>query len=403
MYSVRSAYAGQLVAFEGIDQALDKAGTLTSSLVGSPIRHMNFSVTPVFQQAIEPKDRRHLTKMVTEMQKIVNADSSALFFKDIETKEYVLAGVGELHIEVLVSSLLQNSQIEVNLSQPIISYRETVQSASTDVALAKSENKHNRLWFRASPLADDIVKCLSTSDHTTCMNVEGLSKILADTSGWDSNETSKIWAIGPEMSNNDSGAGNGPSCLLMNSTYGLQIPQDARENIVSAFRQVVTQGILVNCAMIGVRFDLVDAKFHSDASHRRPNSVIPAASRAMRGAFLLANPSLLEPLYYVHITGTGAGSLNGVYSVLGQRSGTIIDTSCTATTEIVKAQVPVRCASGLSDALRLASQGHAHSSCKFGGMQLVPVTEEEFIILKARERKNLDTKVPIAAYYTEKL
>jgi len=403
MQSIRSAYAGQLVAFEGIDQALDKAGTLTNSLVGGPIRHMNFSVTPVFQQAIEPKDRRHWTKMVTEMQKIVNADSAARFFKDTETKEYILAGVGELHIEVLVSSLLQNSQIEVNLSQPVISYRETIQIASTDVALAKSENKHNRLWFRASPLADEVVKCLSTSDHTKCMNVKDLSKILAGKSSWASNETSKIWAFGPEMSKNDSDVGNGPSCLLMNSTYGLQIPQDARENIVSAFQQVVTQGILVNCAMRGLRFDLVDAKFHSDASHRRPNSVIPAASKAMRGAFLLANPRLLEPLYNVNITGTGAGSLNGVYSVLGQRSGTIVDTSCTATTEIIKAQVPVRCASGLPDELRLASQGHAHSSCIFGGMQLVPAAEEKFIVLKARERKNLDAKVPLAADYMDKL
>ena len=130
MHTIPSADAGQLVALEGIDEALSKAGTLTSSASGKAIRHMQLVVTPIFQRSVRPKNKSQLTKMVSALHQIVNADSTALFFLDKETQQYILAGTGELHIEVLVSSLLQASEIEVELSEPIVAYREGVQKVS---------------------------------------------------------------------------------------------------------------------------------------------------------------------------------------------------------------------------------------------------------------------------------
>jgi sulfate adenylyltransferase subunit 1 (EFTu-like GTPase family) len=85
MHSIQSAEAGQLIALEGVDEALGKAGTLTSAFDGLPIRHMNFAVTAVVQHSVRPKEKKELTKMVAELHQIVNADSTALFYKDEET------------------------------------------------------------------------------------------------------------------------------------------------------------------------------------------------------------------------------------------------------------------------------------------------------------------------------
>ena len=82
---VREAIAGQVVSFDGIGQALSKAGTLTNSPSACSIRHMEMAVTPIMQHSIKPKNKMDLMKMVAELQRIVNADSTAVLYKDTET------------------------------------------------------------------------------------------------------------------------------------------------------------------------------------------------------------------------------------------------------------------------------------------------------------------------------
>ena len=401
MHTIPQAMAGELVALEGIDGSLDKAGTLTNAPDGKAIRHMELSVTPVVQHSVRPKDRRCLTKMVTGMQQVVNMDSTALFFKDHETEEYILAGAGELHIEVLVSSFVQTTGIEIELSEPVIAFRETVQGTSASVALAKSSNKHNRIWIKASPLSRDLVDAMSSSSGALAnMGLKEVGRSLVRDYGWTSQDASRIWAVGPEM--NRHASNELPTCMLVDSTFGLQIPDDAKSNIISAFLQVVQRGPLVGAPLRGVRFDLMDAKFHSNSVHRRPISVVPTASRAMTGALLLAEPNLLEPLFKFVVTG-GVGKLNDAYSILGKRNGRIIDMSSTTTMEAIEALVPVRCAFGVTEELRLSTHGHAHSTNTYGGMQLIPQDEQETIVAKARFRRGLEGQVPTVASFVDKL
>ena len=221
--------------------------------------------------------------------------------------------------------------------------------------------------------------------------------------GWDAADSARIWAVGPEQRTRaEVSDSERPTCVLVDSTFGLQIPQDFRENIVSAFHQVVQQGVVVHAPMRGVRFDLVDAKFHSDSVHRRPNSVVPAASRAMQGAFLTAEPCLSEPVYEVEITGE-SGSLNTVYAILGGRGGIIVDTASTPSSETIRALLPVRCSFGLSDSLHGATKGRGQCTCQYHGMKLVPLNETEAIVAETRERKNLGEAVPDADAFIDKL
>jgi len=402
--NIECAQAGQLVVLDGVDEALGKAGTLTSSQTGKSIRHMNFTVTPVVRHSVKPKDKAKVTKMVSELQQIVKADSTALFFFDKDTKEHILAGAGELHIEILVSSLQQNTGIEVELSEPVIAFRETVQSSPEEAALAKSDNKHNRLWFKASPLSDDTIECLRNESDGACLDLKVLGRSLVSNCAWSAAEASRIWAVGPEATSSGGRTGDEDqkTCVLVDSTFGLQIPQDAKENIITAFSQVTRQGVLVNAAMRGVRFDLVDAKFHSDSVHRRPNSVVPAATRAMRGAFLMACPGLVEPMYRADVSGS-SGTLNAAYSILGRRGGVVVDARSDGGTDTIQARLPVRCSFGLAGEMRGATHGQAHYSCVFDGMQKVPAEEEATIIERTRTGKGLKEGAPVANDYLDKL
>jgi elongation factor 2 len=403
MITIPLAEAGQLVALEGVDEALRKAGTLTSAPEGYPIRHMNFAVTPVLQHSVRPIDTRNLTKMVAAFHQVVNADATALFFKDQETQEYILAGTGELHIEVLVSTFMQDSGIDVELSEPTVAYREGLRSSSAEAALAKSDNKHNRVWIKASPLSVDLVTAMNTGSLAG-LDAKALAKELVAKFGWSRSEASRIWAVGPEplYGGDNVSDVDRPTCMLVDSTFGLQIPDDAKSNIVSAFKQVVRQGVLVNAPMQGVRFDLIDAKFHTDSVHRRPNSVVPAAARAMKGAFLMAEPSLMEPLYKVDVTGS-QGTLNSAYSILGQRGGVIVDATSTPTSDLIQALVPVRRAFGIAGELRLGTHGHAHTACLYSGMRMVPESEQGDVIVEARLRKNLAKDLPKVTDFVDKL
>jgi len=194
-----------------------------------------------------------------------------------------------------------------------------------------------------------------------------------------------------------------PTCLLVDSTFGMRIPQDVRENVTSAFQQVVREGILVGAPMRGVRFDLVDGKFHPDSMHRRPNSVVPAASRAMRGAFLMATPGLIEPMYRADISGA-PGMLNGAYAVLGQRNAVIVDTALSpSTSESIQVCLPVRCAFSLGNELHLVTQGHAHCYLVYNGMSFVPEAVEGDIVVATRKSKNLSANVPVAESFIDRL
>jgi len=249
MKTLKKAYAGQIVAFDGTGEVSSKAGTLTNSATASPIREMDLFATPILQHSVKAKHKSEHVRMVRELHRIVAADSIAVLYKDQETDKQILAGARELHLEVLVSSLLRETGIEIELSEPLIAYKEIVRETG-NVALAKSDNHHNRIFVKASPLAEEVVESMASGS----LDPKCLGLTNADC----------IWATGPD-SLGSGVACDHPSCLLVDSTFGLQIPRDARDNISAAFKQLTRAGVLVNCPMSGVRFDVVDALRHGSS------------------------------------------------------------------------------------------------------------------------------------------
>jgi len=142
----------------GIDQYLLKSGTLTTIESAHNIRAMKYSVSPVVKVAVKVKNGKDLPKLVDGLKKLSKSDPLVVCSTE-ESGEHVIAGCGELHVEICLKDLREEyAQCEFSVSDPVVSYRETVTDLSTCVCLSKSPNKHNRLYMMAEPLDDGVTK-----------------------------------------------------------------------------------------------------------------------------------------------------------------------------------------------------------------------------------------------------
>merc|ERR1711966_334673 len=150
--------AGNTVALVGIDAYILKSGTITTIEDAHNITPMKYSVSPVVKVAVKAKDGKDLPKIVEGLKKLSKSDPLVVCTTE-ESGEYVIAGCGELHVEICLKDLREEyAQCDFSIGDPVVSYRETVTAESSQTCLAKSPNKHNRLYVVAVPLADELGK-----------------------------------------------------------------------------------------------------------------------------------------------------------------------------------------------------------------------------------------------------
>merc|ERR1712099_88457 len=146
---------GNTVALVGVDQFLLKSGTITTLDSAHNIADMKYSVSPVVKVAVRAKDGKDLPKLVDGLKKLSKSDPLVVCTTE-ESGEHVIAGCGELHVEICLKDLKEEyAQCELVISDPVVSYRETVTETS-GTALAKSPNKHNRLYVVAEPMSEEL-------------------------------------------------------------------------------------------------------------------------------------------------------------------------------------------------------------------------------------------------------
>merc|ERR1712167_450479 len=137
----------------GIDAYILKSGTITTLDSAHILADMKYSVSPVVKVAVKAKDGKELPKLVEGLKKLSKSDPLVVCTTE-ESGEHVIAGCGELHVEICLKDLREEyAQCESTVSDPVVSYRETVGELSTQTALAKSPNKHNRIYLTAEPMA----------------------------------------------------------------------------------------------------------------------------------------------------------------------------------------------------------------------------------------------------------
>merc|ERR1712023_49224 len=149
---------GNTVALVGVDQYILKTGTITDIEDAHNIVPMRYSVSPVVKVAVKPKDGKDLPKLVEGLKKLSKSDPLVVCTTE-ESGEHVIAGRGELHVEICLKDLREEyAQCDFSVGDPVVQYKETVTAESKVQCLAKSPNKHNRLYIVAEPIDEEICK-----------------------------------------------------------------------------------------------------------------------------------------------------------------------------------------------------------------------------------------------------
>merc|ERR1712033_95506 len=164
----------------GVDQFLVKTGTITTLEAAHNMKQMKFSVSPVVRVAVEPKDHQQLPKLVEGLKRLAKSDPMVLV-KTEESGEHIVAGAGELHLEICLKDLEEDhAGIPLKKSDPVVSYRETVSAESDQVCLSKSPNKHNRLFMTAVPFPDGLAEDIDKGEVTSKQDFKLRGRYLAD-------------------------------------------------------------------------------------------------------------------------------------------------------------------------------------------------------------------------------
>ncbi|MHA2362320.1 MAG: GTP-binding protein [Candidatus Hodarchaeales archaeon] len=354
--------AGNIVAISGLRGAF-AGSTVSSESDLMPFHGLSYAVEPVVTIAIEAKNPRELPRLAEGMKLLALVDPSIKTKINEETGEYLLSGTGELHLEIAVKDLSDMQNLEITQSDPIIVFRESVEGVTPTPVLAKSPNKHNRLWVIANSLSDEVVHSIETNELGPYKDKKDMAAILRGY-GWDRHESRKVWGFGPNE--------DGPN-MFIDKTKGVQYLREVQGYIVQGFRWCADDGPLCGEPFHGIRFSLMDCQLHEDPVHRGIAQVMPVARRACFGAILTAKPILLEPIYKIQVT-VPENYLGAIYKVLNKRRGKILDTIQKEGTpiHIVSGEVPVSESLGMNTELRSETSGYAFSQMIFSHWEKVP-------------------------------
>lgn len=398
---VQDIPAGNTAGLVGIDQYLLKSGTLTTCATAYPIKTMKFSVSPVVRVAVSAKNSKDLPKLVEGMKRLSKSDPMVLCYME-ESGEHIIAGCGELHLEICLKDLQEDFMgCEVDIGNPIVSYRESVSEISDRVCLSKSANKHNRLYLMAEPLGDEFCNDVEDKKIDPRGDAKLRGRYIADTYGWDVSEARKIWAFGPDT--------DGPN-VMMDQTKGVDYLLEIKESVNNGFMWASKTGPMCDEAMRGCKFMLQDVTLHADSIHRGMGQIMPCARRVVFASLLTASPVIYEPMFIVDIS-VPQDAMGGVYSLMSTRRGHVFHEEQQPGTPMMhlKAYLPVSESFGYNSDLGKATGGKAFPQMSFshwalfGGNPLTEGSKANAAILATRVRKGLAPEIPTLDRFLDKL
>jgi elongation factor 2 len=377
--------AGNIAAVLGMDLA--RAGETLVSIEQKdamvPFENIQYVSEPVITIAIEPKHPRELPRLIELMDRLAIDDPNLVTKINKETGEYLLSGMGELHLEIAVKFLKEyGGGLELITSQPLVVYRET---ASTEgvVAMAKSPNKHSKFWVQVQPLEQNVVDLMEKGSLFEAMGNKRITESLRNDAGWSAQEAKNVWAL-EEHKN-----------ILVDLTKGIQYLRESKETVSSGFRWAAKNGPLCDEPIRGVKVKLLDAKLHEDPVHRGPAQLMPAMKRAFWGSFLTAKAVLSEPIYKIGVS-VPQQFVGDVTGLITRKRGRIVSSEQKGPITNITGYLPVSETFGLSAEMRGATSGHAFWQTQFDHWEKVPESISMEVIAGIRKRRGLPEEVPKA-------
>jgi elongation factor G len=326
-----SATAGAIVAVMGLK---DTTTGDTLSDVQKPVilESMTFPA-PVINVAIEPKTKSDQEKLGTAIQRLAEEDPTFQVRTDEETGQTIIAGMGELHLEVLVDRMRREFKVEANIGRPQVAYRETVRKQ-----VDKVEYTHKKQTGGSGQFGRVIIN------------------------------------LGPT-------GGDGGGYEFENKVTGGRIPREYIPSVDAGCQEAAEFGVLAGFPMVDVKVTLTDGSYHEVDSSELAFKI--AGSMAFKKAAALANPVLLEPVMSVEVT-TPEDYMGEVIGDLNSRRGQIQAMEERTGARVVNALVPLSEMFGYVGDLRSKTQGRANYSMQFDSYAEVPPSLAKEIIAKAR-------------------
>jgi elongation factor 2 len=337
------------------------------------------------------------------LKRLAKSDPLVLTFTS-NTGQHIIAGAGELHLEICLKDLREEYMkgAPIKQSDPVVSFCETISEELEDNCVAKSPNKHNRIYLTGEPISDELVKAIQDGDVDPQMEQKKMARELIDNHGWDQNDAKHIWSFGcpPDAVAN----------LLVNTTRGVQYLNEIKDSLVSAFMQATIAGIICEEPLRGCRFNIRDVTLHADAIHRGAGQIMPPTKRAVACVQLRAGPTILEPLYLADIS-VPREAMPGVYSTLSVRRGEVVETieKPGNPTLKIKAHLPVLESFGFTQLLRENTSGKAFPQLIFSHFQKLngdiykAGSQSNTVITDVRKRKGLKDALPQWQSYYDKV
>ncbi len=332
---IASVGAGQIVAVMGLKDTTT-GETLCDTAKPVVLESMNFPA-PVIHVAIEPKTKSDQEKLGTAIQRLSDEDPTFQVRTDEETGQTIIAGMGELHLEVLVDRMRREFNVEANVGKPQVAYRETITKK-----VEKVEYTHKKQTGGSGQYARVIINLEPAT------GAEGESEV-----GYE----------------------------FVNAVSGGRIPREYIPSVDAGIQDAMEYGILAGYPMVDVKATLTDGAYHDVDSSEMAFKI--AGSMVFKEAARRAGPALLEPMMAVEVT-TPEDFMGDVIGDLNSRRGQIQSMDERSGARVVRAVVPLSEMFGYVGDLRSRTQGRASYSMQFDSYAQVPQNVALEIIAKAK-------------------
>lgn len=322
---IEMVYSGDIAAAVGLKDTTT-GDTLCDEANPVILESMNFP-EPVIHVAIEPKTKAGQEKMAIALQKLAEEDPTFKTYTDQETGQTIIAGMGELHLDIIVDRLLREFKVEANVGNPQVAYKETIRKS------VKSEGK----YIRQSGGKGQYGHC---------------------------------WI---EIEPKERGTGY----EFVNKIVGGVIPKEYIAPIDAGIQSAMNNGVLAGYPVVDVKVTLYDGSYHEVDSSEMAFKV--AGSMAFKDGMKKADPVLLEPIMKVVVT-VPEEYMGDVMGDLNSRRGRIEGMEARMGTQVIHANVPLAEMFGYATALRSRTQGRGVFAMEISHFEEVPKNIQEQIV-----------------------
>ena len=324
---ISEVYAGDIAAAVGLKDTTT-GDTLCDEKNEVILESMEFP-EPVIQLSVEPKSKADQDKMATALQKLQEEDPTFRAGTDEETGQVIIAGMGELHLDIIVDRMRREFKVECTVGAPMVSYRETFKQP------AQVQGKFTRQSGGRGQYGD-------------------------------------VWI---EFTPNEPGAG----FEFENAIVGGVVPREYIPAVEAGLKDSMANGVLAGYELIDVKAKLFDGSYHDVDSSEMAFKV--AASLALKEAAKKCNPVILEPIMKVEVV-MPEEYLGDIMGDITSRRGRVEGMEARGNAQVVSAQVPLSEMFGYATSLRSSTQGRGTYSMVFDHYEEVPKSISEEIIKK---------------------